>query len=520
MSTDAELAVALAGGDAQALAGIYDRYGDHLHNFCHGVCRNADQAADATQQTFLLAFERIGQLRDPSRLKSWLFAIARNEVMKGFRDTSRTRPVDDEAILETATDADAVEATLETAELQGLVWEAAVGLDERDRLLLELNVRSGLEGAELADAVGVSVDHSYVLVKRMRERVEKSLGALLVARQARNMCDDLERLLSDWDGTFSIPVRKRVSRHLTQCDDCDQRRRKLVSPLALYGVAPVLAAPLGLRQAILESAGSWVETAHASEYNWGEDGFPEPLEDWYAVEQTNNADSPGEASSTHDTNNMASRFRNVRRFGLSVVVVGGLILAGVTVTQGSENQAILDSSSTLKPNGGGQEIITQVVPAPTDPPTTSVAPTTTVITPPTTTVVPTETTVPPATETTVAPEPTVPPTTEAPPETTTTTTTTTTTLPPVPTPNNFSIDPGGQAIWIAWAPPTPLPPGGYEVGIQDDGGPWVITAVQTPPQLTHGFHNLACGHLYTVGVRYVDDEGRTSEWVSGTAHIC
>ena len=187
MRTDTELASALAEGDSAALADIYDRYADHLHNFCYGVCRNPEHAADATQQTFLLAFERIGQLRDPSRLKSWLFAIARNEVMKGFRDTSRTRPVDDDAVLETATSSDSVEQDFETSELQNLVWEAAAGLDERDRLLLELNVRSGLEGAELAAAIGVDADHGYVLVKRMRERVEKSLGALVVARQARNM---------------------------------------------------------------------------------------------------------------------------------------------------------------------------------------------------------------------------------------------------------------------------------------------------------------------------------------------
>ena len=93
MRTDTELASALSGGDSTALADIYDRYADHLHNFCYGVCRNPEYAADATQQTFLLAFERIGQLRDPSRLKSWLFAIARNEVMKGFPANLADSPI-------------------------------------------------------------------------------------------------------------------------------------------------------------------------------------------------------------------------------------------------------------------------------------------------------------------------------------------------------------------------------------------------------------------------------------------
>ena len=333
MRTDTELASALAEGDSTALADIYDRYADHLHNFCYGVCRNPEYAADATQQTFLLAFERIGQLRDPSRLKSWLFAIARNEVMKGFRDTSRTRPVDDDAILETSTSSDSVENEFEVSELQNLVWEAAAGLDERDRLLLELNVRSGLDGAELAAAVGVSADHGYVLVKRMRERVEKSLGALVVARQARTMCSDLERLLSDWDGTFSIPIRKRVSRHLTQCDECEERRRKLVSPVALYGAAPVLAAPLGLKDAILDAAGSVVQTAEASEYTWDEDGFPDPV-------QTNWFNEDYETEEISEKRLPSSRKR-LRRFGFYMFIIGGAVAISAVLSTGGEGPVLV-----------------------------------------------------------------------------------------------------------------------------------------------------------------------------------
>ena len=263
--------------------------------------------------------------------------------MKGFRDTSRTRPVDDDAILETSTSSDSVENEFEVSELQNLVWEAAAGLDERDRLLLELNVRSGLDGAELAAAVGVSADHGYVLVKRMRERVEKSLGALVVARQARTMCSDLERLLSDWDGTFSIPIRKRVSRHLTQCDECEERRRKLVSPVALYGAAPVLAAPLGLKDAILDATGSLVQTAEASEYTWDEDGFPEPV-------QTNWFNEDYETEEISEKRLPSSRKR-LRRFGFYMFIIGGAVAISAVLSTGGEGPVLvsekLDESQSV-----------------------------------------------------------------------------------------------------------------------------------------------------------------------------
>ena len=167
----------------------------------------------------------------------------------------------------------------------------------------------------------------------MRERVEKSLGALVVARQARTMCSDLERLLSDWDGTFSIPIRKRVSRHLTQCDECEERRRKLVSPIALYGAAPVLAAPLGLKDTILDAVGSFVETAEASEYKWDEDGFPEPVE-------TNWIEDKDEVENLSHENLPASRKR-LRRLGFYAFLIGGVVTLSVVLTAGGGEGPIL-----------------------------------------------------------------------------------------------------------------------------------------------------------------------------------
>jgi DNA-directed RNA polymerase specialized sigma24 family protein len=66
---DAELVRAATAGDRGAFAAIYDRYADRLHDFCWSILRNRDEAADATQDAFLVAAERLGQLRDPERLR-------------------------------------------------------------------------------------------------------------------------------------------------------------------------------------------------------------------------------------------------------------------------------------------------------------------------------------------------------------------------------------------------------------------------------------------------------------------
>ncbi len=57
--SDAELAAAAATGNQAAFAGIYDRYADRLHDFCVGMVRDREAAADCVQDTFVTAATRL-----------------------------------------------------------------------------------------------------------------------------------------------------------------------------------------------------------------------------------------------------------------------------------------------------------------------------------------------------------------------------------------------------------------------------------------------------------------------------
>ena len=89
---DAELVRAATAGDRGAFAAIYDRYADRLHDLCWSLLRDRDEAADATQDAFLVAAERLGQLRDPERLRPWLYAVARSQAFRRARARSRVAP--------------------------------------------------------------------------------------------------------------------------------------------------------------------------------------------------------------------------------------------------------------------------------------------------------------------------------------------------------------------------------------------------------------------------------------------
>ena len=143
-------------------------------------------------------------------------------------------------------------------ELADLIATAAGGLSDRECAVLELNYRHGLDGPELAQALGVSQTKAQTMTQRLRATIERSLGALLVARRARSRptgCTELAEILDGWDGEFTILMRKRVARHIESCATCDRQRRRLINPVTLLGRPPVfIPAPTWLRANTLRKA--------------------------------------------------------------------------------------------------------------------------------------------------------------------------------------------------------------------------------------------------------------------------
>ncbi|GAA4079260.1 sigma-70 family RNA polymerase sigma factor [Nocardioides kongjuensis] len=252
---DATLVAGVLAGDRQAFAGVYERYADRLHDFAYSMLRNREEAADCVADSFVLMAEKVGQLRDPSRLRPWLYSVVRNECLRTLR--GRAREAHDDEWLEAMPDLGSgpeqqvTDAAVQD-ELRELVWAAIEGLNDRDRALLDLHLRQGLDGGELAAAMDVTPQNSYVMLSRARDQVERSLGALLVARRGSELCGELSGILGDWDGRFSPLIRKRVARHIDGCETCETRRRLMVSPLALLAGVPAFAAPAALRDRVLE----------------------------------------------------------------------------------------------------------------------------------------------------------------------------------------------------------------------------------------------------------------------------
>ena len=244
---DRALVAAMISGDPRGLDGAYRRYAPQLRAYCGSLLGDGDAAADAVHDTFVLAGERIGQLRDPDRLRPWLYTIARNECLRHRRGRARLTalsPAHDPA-------ADTVDLTaaVHADQVRELVHAAAAGLTGGDRDVIELALRHGLAAADVAAVLGVSTNHAHARLSRARGRLEDAIGVLLLARSSAGSCPTLAGLLDGWTGVLDPLLRKRLSRHLDRCTVCSQARDRLVHPAAL--LAAFTAGPA------LGAAGTW-----------------------------------------------------------------------------------------------------------------------------------------------------------------------------------------------------------------------------------------------------------------------
>ena len=70
-----------------------------LYSYCRSLLREPADAADAVQDTFLIATAKLGSLRDAGKLRSWLYAVARNECHRRLRSGQATSALDEVADL-------------------------------------------------------------------------------------------------------------------------------------------------------------------------------------------------------------------------------------------------------------------------------------------------------------------------------------------------------------------------------------------------------------------------------------
>lgn len=158
-----------ASGDERAFAALVGAHHTSMMRVAFVIAGNADVAGDAVQSAWSIAWRKLGRLRDPDAVGSWLVAIAANEARLAVR-RDRHRTVRELAVT-------FGEPAADPGDRIGVVdlRRAMQALSADDRTLLALRFVAGLESAEIAGYLHLSASGVRSRLARLLERLRLEL---------------------------------------------------------------------------------------------------------------------------------------------------------------------------------------------------------------------------------------------------------------------------------------------------------------------------------------------------------
>lgn len=171
--SDAALVSALRAGAPDASGLLFDRYGGYVERLIVRVMGLDTEVPDLINEVFARAFERLGQIEDPTALKAWLGSIAMFTAKGCLRDRKSRRrflgffaPEELPEIPVAATSAEESLALLRT-------YQILDTFPAEERIAFALRYMDGMGLGEIVEMMGLSLG----TIKRRLKRAESRFTA-------------------------------------------------------------------------------------------------------------------------------------------------------------------------------------------------------------------------------------------------------------------------------------------------------------------------------------------------------
>ena len=168
---DATLVAQVLDGQVEAYGPLVERYRGRFGRYAVGLCGDPDLAADAMQEAFIRAFERLAACRKPAEFGSWFFRILTNQCHNHRERRGRQHL----ALVDVHEAPERTDGGLTRGEIRRAIYDAMGGLtaDLRDAFLLrDIEDRSYAEIATLLEASESAIRQR---VKRARDHMRRAL---------------------------------------------------------------------------------------------------------------------------------------------------------------------------------------------------------------------------------------------------------------------------------------------------------------------------------------------------------
>ncbi|MFF2806358.1 sigma-70 family RNA polymerase sigma factor [Streptomyces sp. NPDC058000] len=363
-------------GDDVAREQLLSAYLPLIYNVVGRALDGHADVDDVVQETMVRVLESLAELREPASFRSWLVAIAMNQVRRRWTVAHKAPVVGlDQTVEQSDRSADFVDLTILRLGLSGQrreVAEATRWLDEGDRALLSLwwlEAAGEISRPELAAALDCGTRHAAVRVQRMKQQLET--GRVVVRVLAGNPpCPELAQVTAAWDNNPAPLWRKRIARHVRHCTTCSGHwndllpAEGLLAGLAMLPLPAHLTPPAGLHAStasVAATAPVAAPTASTAPVSGGE--------------VPSDAVSSGVARAGHRAHHAPRRPPRPRRAARATAVAGAVALTVAVIVALLWRPGASEDERTAGPKAEPTAGRTVAAPAPHPTPTPTPTPT-------------------------------------------------------------------------------------------------------------------------------------------------
>ena len=151
------------------------RYYEDLYRFAFSLARNRDEASDLTQQTYAVYAEKGRQVRDASKVKSWLFTTLYREFLRLRERGRRLVSMDDE---NTEVPEQVAASDTERSAEHGELLDILASLDDGHREILTLFYLQQHAYKDIAEILEIPIGTVMSRLSRAKEALRKKLDAV------------------------------------------------------------------------------------------------------------------------------------------------------------------------------------------------------------------------------------------------------------------------------------------------------------------------------------------------------
>lgn len=192
-SEDATLLHAWRHGDKRAGRELFARYYDLVARFFSN--KVSTDRADLVQGTFMACLEKVDQLRNAESFRSFLFSIARFELLHYYRRKHKREVAFDSDDMSICDLDPSPSAVIAQHQEQRLLLQGLRRIPVDLQIVLELSYWEKMNTPEIASALGIAPGTVKSRVRRAREKLDAALAEIA---ESPALLESTVANLEDW----------------------------------------------------------------------------------------------------------------------------------------------------------------------------------------------------------------------------------------------------------------------------------------------------------------------------------